>query len=351
MRIRKSCSGYWSCLYSCGLCFAVLAGQAGAACAADDGALRKEAIETFGRLPATDPKRLADADVTLGRELFWDARLSGNGKVACASCHLPEDWGADRRQFSPDAKGKNTARNSQTVFNATLQPALRWTGDRKSAAHQAEKSLTGSMGLATAEAVVPMLKEFGYEAAFRAAFAKESEPVSPKNYAAAIEAYESTLITPAPLDKFLAGDDKALDEKQKAGLRLFMSAGCADCHSGKLLGGEKLEKFGVEKDYWLATKSSKQDAGLFETTKKEDDRYQFRVSMLRNIAKTGPYFHDGSVGDLKEAVQVMADVQLGERLGDADAAAIVAFLESLTGEVPAHYAPPNDADAKKTDEK
>jgi cytochrome c peroxidase len=307
---------------------------------ADDTKLRDEALEEFGVLKPVPVVLTQRPEVTLGQALFWDARLSADGKTACASCHLPEDWGADRRRFSPDAKGKNTARNSQTVFNSTLQPSLRWTGDRKSAAHQAEKSLSGSMGFATGDTVVPLLKSLGYEASFKAAFPQEPESLSPTNYARAIQAYEETLVTPAPFDGFLAGENDALTAPQKAGLRAFLSAGCADCHSGPLLGGRGLKKFGVKKDYWLATGSEKQDAGLFETTKAESDRNRFRVSMLRNIAKTGPYFHDGSVADLRESVQVMADVQLGSRLPDNDAAAIVSFLETLTGRVPSNYHPP-----------
>jgi cytochrome c peroxidase len=310
----------------------------------DDARLRDEAKTLFGTIKAVPDSRLGDPDVTLGRALFWDTRLSHGGKTACASCHLVEDWGADRRKFSVDAKGKNTSRNSQTVFNAVLQPSLRWTGDRKSGAHQAEKSLSGSMGLASAEAVVPMLKELGYEKAFRSAYPKETEPVSPANYASAIQAYETTLITPAPFDRFLVGENGALSADQKTGLRVFIGSGCADCHKGALLGGEKSEKFGVAKDYWTVTKSEKKDAGLFDATKKESDRYVFRVSTLRNIAKTGPYFHDGSVADLKAAVQVMGDVQLGSRLSGGDTAAIVSFLGALTGEVPKHYAAPRATD-------
>jgi cytochrome c peroxidase len=314
-----------------------------AATSADADALRAEARRLFGEIKAVPEANRAAPDVTLGQALYWDQRLSVNGKTACASCHLPEDWGADRRRFSPDARGKLTARNSQTVFNAVLQPSLRWTGDRKSGAHQAERSLTGSMGLASAEAVVPLLKSLGYAAAFKAAFPNDAEPVSPANYGAAIQAYEATLVTPAPFDRFLAGDDHALNATQKAGLKVFMSSGCADCHKGPLLGGGALRKFGVVKDYWTATKSDKQDAGLFETTQNEADRYRFRVSMLRNVARTAPYFHDGSVAELKEAVQVMADVQLGSRLGNADATAIVSFLDGLTGEVPKNYHPPEAA--------
>jgi cytochrome c peroxidase len=204
------------------------------------------------------------------------------------------------------------------------------------------------MGLASADAVVPLLVDLGYESAFRAAYPMDAEPVSPANYAKAIQAYEATLVTPAPFDRFLGGDDDALNAQQRAGLETFMTAGCANCHKGALLGGESLEKFGVVKDYWLATQSEKQDVGRFEASMDEADRYRFRVSMLRNIAKTAPYFHDGSVENLDRAVQVMADVQLDTQLSEADTAAIVSFLESLTGDVPPHYSPP-PAQEQETD--
>jgi len=305
-----------------------------------DDPLRQSALNQFGILEAVPAERLSQPAVLLGQALFWDTRLSSNGQTACASCHLVEDWGADRRPLSVDARGKNTSRNSQTVFNAVLQPSLRWSGDRKSGAHQAERSLTGSMGFSAADDVVPVLKQFGYLDRFRLAFPKESDPVSPANYGLAVQAYEATLLTPAPWDQYLAGADNALDAQQKSGLKLFLSVGCADCHKGTLLGGESFEKFGLLKEYWLATRSEKQDVGRFEATKVEADRYKFRVSMLRNIGQTAPYFHDGSVKSLDDAVNIMASVQLGIDLSEADTAAIVAFLNSLTGEVPRNYQQP-----------
>ena len=314
-----------------------------AASASDDGPkLRDEALGMFGVLAAVPQPAIEASDALLGRALFWDPRVSVDGQTACASCHLAEDWGADRRRFSPDARGKLTARHSQTVLNAMLQPSLRWTGDRKSGAHQAERSLTGSMGFASTDAAVSVLKKLGYEAGFRAAFPDDAEPVSPPNYGRALQAYQATLVTPAAFDRFLDGDENALTTQQKTGLRVFMDQGCADCHHGVLLGGGSLEKFGVVKDYWTATGSDKIDTGRFQATQDDADRYKFRVSMLRNIARTAPYFHDGSVARLDEAVQIMADVQFGARLADRDAAAIVSFLEALTGEVPAHYSPPSD---------
>jgi cytochrome c peroxidase len=220
------------------------------------------------------------------------------------------------------------------------QPSLRWYGDRRDGAQQAERSLTGSMGFANAADVNPLLKALGYEPLFRTAFPEQADAMTPANYANALQAYQKTLRTPAPFDAFLQGDDRALAPQQLAGLRRFMAAGCAGCHNGPLLGGGSLQKFGQRKDYWLATGSSPADQGRYNATRQEADRFMFRVAMLRNIARTAPYFHDGSVERLEDAVRIMADVQLDLRLADDEVAEIVAFLGSLTGELPAHYATP-----------
>ena len=314
----------------------VALGAAGAAHA--DPALRAQGLQLFGILkPHTEA---ASPQVELGREIFWDERLSLDGKTACASCHFARDWGADRRRFSPDARGALTSRHSPTVFNSMSQPMLRWLADRKTGADQAESSLVGSMGFASKDAGVAKLNELGYLPKFRAAFPQDAQPVSAASYSRALAAYQATLVTPAPFDRFLAGDDRALSEPQKAGMRRFIATGCAGCHEGTNLGGSMLQKFGVTKDYWTETGSEKPDAGRFSVTKKEEDRYVFRVPMLRNVAKTAPYFHDGSVERLDRAVKIMANVQLGRNLSDSETAEIISFLESLTGEVPANYAPP-----------
>lgn len=302
-----------------------------------DAQLREEASKLFGRIEAAGPP---DAEAELGRALFWDTRLSLDGKTACASCHLASDWAADRRRFSIDARGKPTSRHSPTVFNAMSQPMLRWLGDRKSGADQAEGSMTGSMGFESRKAGIAKLMELDYLPAFRKAYPQDAEPLSAANYGRALAAYQATLATPAPFDRFLAGDDAALSDSQKAGLRTFIATGCASCHSGAHFGGTLLKRFGVVKDYWSATKSEKIDLGRFASSKKEEDRYVFRVPMLRNVAKTAPYFHDGSVERLDRAVRIMAEVQLDRQLDDAATSAIVSFLDSLTGDVPANYAPP-----------
>jgi cytochrome c peroxidase len=315
---------------------AAAVGAAGSAIA--DEQLRRQASTLFGRIEAA--KYQATPETELGRALYWDTRVSLDGKTSCGSCHEARDWGADRRRFSIDARGKPTSRHSPTVFNSMTQPALRWLSDRKSGADQAEGSLTGSMGFPSKQAGVDRMGELNYLPVFRAAYPQDAEPMSARNYGRAIAAYEATLVTPAPFDRFLAGDDAALTDRQKAGLRAFIANGCGGCHSGPLFGGSLLQRFGVVKDYWLETGSQNVDVGRFAMTKKEEDRHVFRVPMLRNIAKTAPYFHDGSVDRLDRAVRIMAVVQLGRTLDDAEVAAIVAFLDSLTGNVPAHYAPP-----------
>jgi cytochrome c peroxidase len=303
-----------------------------------DEPLRRDASALFGQIHASTTAATPEAE--LGRALYWDTRISSDGKTACASCHFARDWGADRRRFSPDARGALTSRHSPTIFNSMSAPMLRWLGDRKTGADQAESSLTGSLGFNSKGAALAKLTELDYLPAFRAVYAKDPQPLSLGNYAAALAAYQATLATPAPFDRFLAGDDGALSARQKTGLRTFISTGCAGCHNGANLGGTMFQRFGLVKDYWLETGSEKPDQGRFAVTKKEEDRYVFRVQMLRNVAKTAPYFHDGSVEQLDRAVRIMASVQLGRTLDDATVADIVSFLESLTGEIPPNYAAP-----------
>src|SRR3954469_2443070 len=232
----------------------VVAAVAVTAATADE-PLRREAALLFGEIKGSTA--VASPQAQLGRALFWDTRVSLDGKTACASCHFARNWGADPRPFSPDARGALTSRHSTTVLNATGQAMTRWLADRKDAADQAEGSLTGSLGFASREAALAKLRELGYAAQFGAAFPQEAEPLSTRNYGLALQAYEATLVTPAAFDRFLAGDDGALSERQKAGLRAFLSIGCAGCHNGSHLGGAMLAKFGVVKDYWIETGSKK----------------------------------------------------------------------------------------------
>jgi len=168
-----------------------------------------------------------------------------------------------------------------------------------------------------------------YQEAFKQAYPDGESALSYKNMAKAIAAFERTLITPAPFDSYLAGNTQALDAEEKAGLKQFMSQGCTACHSGKNIGGSLYQKFGLVNPY-----EHQQDTGRFEATGEEKDKYFFKVPTLRNIAKTYPYFHDGKIWDLNEAVKIMGKTQLGKDLTEQETSEIVAFLNSLTGELP-----------------
>ena len=153
----------------------------------------------------------------------------------------------------------------------------------------------------------------------------------------AIGAYERTLVSPSRFDDYLRGKSEALSAAERQGLQKFMSVGCAECHLGADVGGTKFEKFGVVSDYWTETKSRDLDEGRFDVTHDANDKYVFKVPGLRNVARTPPYFHDGSVERLEDAVQIMAKVQIGETLSEPDLRSIVTFLECLTGPIPANF--------------
>ncbi len=185
----------------------------------------------------------------------------------------------------------------------------------------------------------------GYAERFATAFPNEKDPLTPENWGKAIGAYERTLVTPSPFDAYLTGDAQALSPAQEAGLREFVQTGCAACHNGVGIGGGMFQKFGLVEDYWKATGSPEPDKGRFDVTHNPADMYVFKVPSLRNVARTPPYFHDGSVATLPEAVRVMARVQLGKTLADDQVGRIVTFLESLTGKLPPEFAEPPELPA------
>jgi cytochrome c peroxidase len=191
-----------------------------------------------------------------------------------------------------------------------------------------------------AEAVGRLREDPIYRVAFEEAFPDTDPPLSLANLGTAIASFEQTLITPGRFDDFLNGDDHALETRELAGLELFMDVGCADCHAGPGLGGEQLAKFGRLLPYEQATGSATVDQGRFDVTQLEEDRFVFKVPMLRNVADTAPYFHDGNVIGLEQAVRVMLDVQLGERLLDFEVDNLSAFLRALSGPAPEHYVAP-----------
>ena len=291
----------------------------------------------FGKMPtvmegADNP--VTDAKVELGRMLYHDARLSKNQDISCNTCHDLGKYGVDPRgtPTSKGHKGQMGDRNSPTVYLAALQLAQFWDGRAPTVEAQAKMPILNpvEMAMPDEKAVVGVLKSIpGYAEKFKAAFPEAADPITYDNMAKAIGAFERKLVTPAPFDKFLAGSMGALDKKQLWGLQLFMDVGCTTCHTGPGLGGTMFQKLGSVKPW------PTQDEGRFKITQNEADKFVFKVPLLRNIAKTGPYLHDGSISDLGEMVQKMAEHQTAKgKLSDAELDAMLAFLDSLTGELP-----------------
>jgi cytochrome c peroxidase len=309
----------------------------------DDVSLLKQAQALFKQLSkdmATPGSPVAQERIRLGHLLFFDPRLTVDANVSCATCHQPSLYGTDALPKSIGVRQRIQARNAPTILNAALLFVNHWRGERESVEDQAARALTApvSSGQPDEQAVVDRLERIsGYAPLFEAAFPGEQQPVSVNNIGKAIGAYERTLVTPSPFDRYLAGDVSALSATARAGLEKFIQAGCVACHNGTGVGGHMYQKFGVVEDYWVATGSKDIDRGRAEITKDSADQYIFRVASLRNVAMTAPYFHDGSVATLPEAVRVMARVQLGVALNDGDTRDIVTFLESLTGDLPPDF--------------
>ena len=309
-------------------------------------ALRQRAASSFGALDAPAiPQDESDLRTfELGRQLFFDERLSADSQVSCGTCHLREFGGADGLALSVGVAGRKSPRNAPTVFNTALQSSQQWRSDRSSLTDQAARAPLDMawFGNGDEAEALDRLRDAGYQPAFVEAFpdAAADAALSLANVGSAIAAFEATLVTPGRFDDFLRGDDGALDARERAGLALFLDTGCVDCHASPGLGGEQLTTFGVVKPYQEATGSPVVDQGRFEVTGREEDRYVFKVPMLRNVAETAPYFHDGSVIGLEQAVRVMIDVQLGVTLEDFEVEQLTAFLRALSGAVPEWYAAP-----------
>jgi len=333
-----------NCVAIASLCLAFAASTAHAE-PLDAKKLLADAKERFQPLPSAPVARdsTGAARVELGRRLFFENRVSMDGNVSCSHCHLPEQHGTDGLPRSIGVFGKENPRNAPSVFNASLNFKQHWRGDRESLEEQAEKSLLGPASFGNPDQATAMgkLKAIpAYAGAFAAAFPREKDPINSKNWGIAIAAFERTLLTPSRFDAFLAGDAKALSAQEQAGLRKYMDLGCSSCHGGAGIGGDTFHKFGAYADYWTETGVSNPDKGRFDITKDETDLYVFKVPSLRNVAKTAPYFHDGSVADLGKAVKIMGKTQLDVTLPDKDVADIVAFLGALTGPVPANFSAP-----------
>jgi cytochrome c peroxidase len=273
--------------------------------------------------------------VSLGRALYFETRLSKNEGMSCNSCHPLDRYGADGEATSPGHEGKRGNRNSPTVYNAAGYFAQFWDGRALTVEEQAKGPILNpvEMGMKDAKSVEAVLKKVPeYQAAFKAAFPEDKEPLSYDNVGRAIGAFERGLVTPSRWDAYLNGNKSALTADEAEGLRVFTNVGCMVCHTGEFVGGSMFAKVGAV-EAW----PNQADQGRFEVTKKEEDRMFFKVPTLRNVAQTAPYFHDGSAATLDQAVRMMGKHQLGLDLAPEEVQSIVSWLKSLTGELPSEY--------------
>lgn len=288
-------------------------------------ALANEPLPAVPPIPANNS--MSSQKVELGKMLFFDPRLSSSGVVSCATCHNPSFAFTDR---VPRALGHNHQvgpRNTPTVLNAAFLSSQFWDGRAATLEEQALGPIQASVEMnETLEHVVERLKGIPeYKKMFTEVFGGK-EAVSSGNIAKAIAAFERTLVTPnSPFDRFLSGDREAISTDARKGWELFQKKGCNTCHSGANF---------TDGNFYRIIVPGSTDLGRFEVTKKEEDKYKFRVQTLRNVALTYPYFNNGSVARLPDAVKVMSKEMLGSESGDEEAALIVEFLKSLTGTMP-----------------
>lgn len=272
-----------------------------------------------------------EKSAALGKELFFDPILSKDGTISCATCHHLENGGDDNLKFSFGINGQEGVINSPTVYNAVYNFRQFWDGRVKDLQEQALGPIENPLEMGNNfENLIKTLEASKYKQQFDLLY---SEGITKKTITYALAEFEKTLITPnAPFDRYLRGDKNAISEDQKEGYALFKSKGCISCHHGQNVGGNLYNKFGVVE----SVKSA--DLGRYNVTKKDRDKYFFKVPSLRNVAKTSPYFHDGRTLDLAEAVKIMALYQLGRPVNEEEVTKIVAFLTSLSGAIPPHIA-------------
>jgi len=281
---------------------------------------------------------MSDAKIKLGKILYFDKKLSLKETQSCNTCHNLETYGVDNNPTSAGDNGGFGNRNSPTTLNAALHATQFWDGRMKDVEEQAGGPILNpvEMAIPNEKFLIDRLSKVEiYQNLFKEAFPEDSNPLTYKNIQNAIGAFERTLITPNKFDKYLAGDLTALSIDEKKGLQTFINTGCASCHNGEVLGGNMFQKFGVFAKYEDYTKSKIVDNGRFDVTKNEADKFFFKVSGLRNIEKTAPYFHDGSVASLEESIKIMAKVELNKDLTDVEIAEIATFLKALTANLDA----------------
>lgn len=303
-------------------------------------ALLNKASNFFKSVSTVSEENISQVKIDLGKKLFYDKALSKNGTISCNSCHNLAAFGVDNKSLSLGDSKELGGRNSPTVIYASLHSMQFWDGRAKDVEAQAKGPLLNPVehGIPNGEFLEKKLRAIPqYQTMFKTVFANDKEPITFDNLANAIGAFERKLIPKSKFDEYLDGDESVLSDQEKKGLNSFIDNGCVTCHSGVAVGGQMFQKFGVFGDYAKMTGSKKIDKGLFDLTKKDADQFLFKVPGLRNVEKTAPYFHDGSVASLHEAVKMMGKLQLNKDISDKDANDMVAFLKTLTADVDVKY--------------
>ncbi len=302
-----------------------------------DGNSDKAAVPTPVSFAMTQPLpqtvHLDARKVTLGQQLFHDARLSKDNTISCASCHSLDSGGVDNRARSIGVAGGVGGINAPSVFNSGLNFVQFWDGRAASLEDQVEGPVNHPLEMASSWALV--LDKLGADTAYKSRFGTlYADGITPANIKDALAQFERSLITPnSRFDKFIQGNVNALTLEERTGYELFQSYGCASCHQGQNLGGNMFEKMGLMGDYFADRGNlTEADKGRFNVTHHPDNLHEFRVPSLRNVALTAPYFHDASAATLEQAIAIMAKYQLGRPMPAPDLTAIAAFLRSLNGQ-------------------
>lgn len=272
----------------------------------------------------------------LGKKLYFDPRLSKSGFISCNSCHNLSMGGTDNLPTSIGHKWNQGPINAPTVLNSSFNIAQFWDGRAKDLKEQAGGPIAnpGEMASTHALAIDVIKSILGYVSEFKLVFSNENVTVD--YLTDAIAEFKKTLVTPhSKFDQWLLGDTDAISDKELAGYQLFKNSGCVGCHNGAAVGGSSFQKMGIIKKYQTTNEAQ----GLAGVTNKDSDIFMFKVPTLRNIELTYPYFHDGAVTSLKEAVNIMGEIQLGREFKDEESNNIVAFLKTLTGEYPSFNLP------------
>ena len=298
--------------------------------------LRENAKMFFGSLSDLPREEISSEKIELGKRLFFDKRLSKNETISCNSCHSLTNYGVDNLPLSPGDTKEMGDRNSPTVFYSSLHSMQFWDGRAEDVEEQAGGPILNAVehAIPSEEFLEERLREIEvYQALFKEVYPDSVQPITFTTITDAIGAFERQLNPKSRYDDWVDGDNEAMTAAEKVGLQAFIDNACITCHTGPAFGGIMLQKFGLHGNYWEHTMSEVIDKGMYSLNKEEAYKYVFKTPGLRNIEKTYPYFHDGSVADLDEAIRIMGKLQSGITISDEDVLSIETFLKALTADI------------------